>query len=184
MDIRHRRSISGMVFFLAGAVVAWKTRVQPTIALSTSESEFLAESGTGHLGLFIHTVLDKLLQHQSEATIVDEANDRFCMVSGSTSSTRQMHHISIRDFALQDWTERNIIALTACASNVNASDMFTNQVGKILLTHNNNHISGRTLFFRVNPGPSSCPQTCIWSQGGCQCFLPIVRICRNPVRNT
>jgi hypothetical protein len=38
MDIRPRRSISGMVFFLAGAVVAWKTHVQPTIVLSTAES--------------------------------------------------------------------------------------------------------------------------------------------------
>jgi hypothetical protein len=53
MDIRHRSSISGMVFFLAGAVVAWKTRVQPTVALSTAESEFLAASNRGKLGLFI-----------------------------------------------------------------------------------------------------------------------------------
>jgi hypothetical protein len=36
MDNGHRRSISGMVFFLAGAVVAWETRVQPTVALSTA----------------------------------------------------------------------------------------------------------------------------------------------------
>jgi hypothetical protein len=47
MDIQHRRSISGMVFFLAGDVVAWKNRVQPTIALSTAESEFLAARDTG-----------------------------------------------------------------------------------------------------------------------------------------
>jgi hypothetical protein len=54
MDIRHRRSISGMVFFFAGAVIAWKTCVQPTVALSTVESEFLAASDTGRLGLFTH----------------------------------------------------------------------------------------------------------------------------------
>jgi hypothetical protein len=51
MDIRHQGSISGMVFFLAGAVVAWKARVQPTVALSTPESDFLAESETGILGV-------------------------------------------------------------------------------------------------------------------------------------
>jgi hypothetical protein len=53
MDIRHRRSISGMVFFLAGAVVAWKTRVQPTVAQSTAESEFLSARDSGHLGIFV-----------------------------------------------------------------------------------------------------------------------------------
>jgi hypothetical protein len=58
MDIRHRRSISGMAFFLAGAVIAWRTHVQPTFALITAELEFLASSDTGHLGLFIHAMLN------------------------------------------------------------------------------------------------------------------------------
>jgi hypothetical protein len=133
MDIRHRRSISGMVFFLAGAVVACKTRVQPTVALSTAESEFLAASDTGRIGLFIRAVLTELLQPQHAATTVYEDNDAFQMVADSTAPTRQMRHIAIGDFALQDWTERNLISLTACASNVNASDMFTKQVGKIFV---------------------------------------------------
>jgi hypothetical protein len=53
MDIHHRRSIFGMVFFLARAVVSWKTRVQPTVAHSIVESEFLSASGSGCLGLFV-----------------------------------------------------------------------------------------------------------------------------------
>jgi hypothetical protein len=36
MESRHRRSISGMVFFLGGALIAWKTRVQPKVSLSTA----------------------------------------------------------------------------------------------------------------------------------------------------
>jgi hypothetical protein len=59
-----------MVFFLYGALVAWKTRVQPKIVLSTAYSEFLAASDTGFLGLFIHVVLDKLIQHHREALTV------------------------------------------------------------------------------------------------------------------
>jgi hypothetical protein len=55
-----------MVFFLAGAGVAWKTRAKPTISLTTAESEFLAASGNGRIGLFISAVLDELLQHQRE----------------------------------------------------------------------------------------------------------------------
>jgi hypothetical protein len=73
------------------------------------------------------------------------------MVANSTAPTRQMRHIAIRDFALQDRTERNLIALTACASNANASDMFTKQVGKILFARHHDHISGRSTFFRINP---------------------------------
>jgi hypothetical protein len=151
MDIRHRYSISGMVFFLAGAVVACKTRVQPTIELSTAESEFLAVSDTGCLGLFIRAVIDELLQHQREATTVYKENDAYQMVADSTAPTSKMRNIAIRDFALQDWIERNSIALMVCDSNVNASDMFTKLVGKIFRARHNDHISGWTTFFRINP---------------------------------
>jgi hypothetical protein len=102
MDIRHRRSISGMVLFLAGAVVAWKTRVQPTVALSSAESEFLAASDTGRPGIFIRAVIAELFQPQHAATAVYEDNDACLMVADSTAPTRQMRHIAIRDFALQD----------------------------------------------------------------------------------
>ena len=34
MDIHHHCSISGIVFKFAGAAIAWKCRVQPTVSLS------------------------------------------------------------------------------------------------------------------------------------------------------
>jgi hypothetical protein len=76
-----------MVFFLAGAVVAWKTRVQPTVSLITAESEFLAASDTGRLGLFIRDVLAELLQPQHAAMTFYEDNDACLMVASSTAPT-------------------------------------------------------------------------------------------------
>jgi hypothetical protein len=129
------------LFFLDGAVISWKTLIQATYAFSKAELEFLAASDIGRLGLYIRAVLDKLLQNQHAATTVYEDNNAFQIVAHSTSPIRQMRHINIHDFALQDWTERNSIALTACVSNANSSDMFTN----------NDHISGSATFFRINP---------------------------------
>jgi hypothetical protein len=172
--IRHRCSISGMVSFLAGAVVAWKTRVQPTIALSTAELEFLAASHTGRLGLFIRSVLAELLQPQHTATTVYEDNDACRTVANSTAPTHQMRHIAIRDFALQDWTQRNLVSLTACASNANASDMFTKQVEKLLFARHHDHISGRTTFFRINPDLLHVPRSSSGARGGVLVYRPVV----------
>jgi hypothetical protein len=64
-----------MVFFLDGSVIAWKTRFQRTVSVSTAESEFLAASVTGRLGLFIRAVFNELLQHKHAATAVYEDSD-------------------------------------------------------------------------------------------------------------
>jgi hypothetical protein len=142
------------------------THVQPTVALSTAESEFLAASDTGRLGILIRAVLAELLQPQHAATTVYEDNDSCRMVADSTAPTCQMRHIAIRAFALQDWTERNLISLTACASNANALDMFTKQVGKILFARHQNHISGLTTFFRINPDLLRVPRSSSGARGG------------------
>jgi hypothetical protein len=133
MDIRHRRSISGMVFSLGGAVIARKTRVQPTVSLSTAESELLAASDSGRLALFIRAVMTELGQSQLAAIHVYEDNVACIKVTGSSAPTRQMRHIEIHDFTLQDWNDRDLVTLVSCPSNANASDMFTKQVGKSFL---------------------------------------------------
>jgi hypothetical protein len=104
-----------MIFFLTDPVIACKPRVRLAVALSTAESEFLVASDTGRLGIFIRTMLNELLQHQHAATTVYEENYACRMVAYSTAPTCQMRHIDIHDFALQDWTEQIVIALTACA---------------------------------------------------------------------
>jgi hypothetical protein len=118
--------------------------------LSTPESEFLAASDTGHLGIFIHAVLDELQHHQRAATNVYEDNDACRMVADSTATTCQMRHIASHDFALQEWTGRNLMALKASASNENVSDMFTKQVGKNWCASYKYYIYGRNDFFRIN----------------------------------
>ena len=48
-DTRTRRSMTGIGMYLAGAPVAYRARLQPTVAMSTTESEFIAASDAGNL---------------------------------------------------------------------------------------------------------------------------------------
>jgi hypothetical protein len=85
-----------------------------------------------------------------------------------------MRHIGIRDFALQDWTEHNLIALTACASNANALDMFTKQVGKISFPRHHDHISVRSTFLRINPDLLHVPRSLSGARGGVLVYRPYI----------
>jgi hypothetical protein len=108
MDIQQQHTISGMVFFLGGAVIAWKT---PTVSLSTSEYEFLSASDSGRLALFIHAVMHKLHHSQVAATNIYEDNSACIKLADSSSPTQEIRHIAIYDFTLQDWTEHDLVAL-------------------------------------------------------------------------
>jgi hypothetical protein len=91
-----------------------------------------------------------------------------------------MRHIAIRDFALQDWTELNCIAFKACALNANSSDMFTKQVFNMLFARHNDHISGCTTFFRINPDLLLVPRHLSGARGGVIVPVGSVRSSRIP----
>ena len=44
MYLAERKSTSGYVFCIAGGPVSWKSKIQDTVALSTSEAEYVALS--------------------------------------------------------------------------------------------------------------------------------------------
>jgi hypothetical protein len=88
-DIHHRRSISGIVFKLAGVAIAWKCRVQTTITtLITSEAKYLAASDAGKIALYLHSVLDELHLPQTLATIIYEDNCGCLLMSCTAQPTK------------------------------------------------------------------------------------------------
>jgi hypothetical protein len=145
-DIRHRRSISGIIFKLAGAAIAWKCRVQTTISLSSSEAEYLAASDAGKMALYLRSVMDELNVPQELATVIYEDNRGALLMSRAAQPTKQTRHIEIRHYALNDWVERDLVSLEDCASGLNASDdIVTKQTGGILFARHLDNISGRLI---------------------------------------
>ena len=142
-DIRHRRSISGIVFKMAGAVIAWKCRVQPTVSLSSTEAEFLAASDAGKMALYLRSILDELHIPQHYATVLYEDNRGALLMANAAQPTKQSRHIDIRNYALLDWVERDLVSLEDVASGLNSSDILTKQTGPLLFARHVDNISGR-----------------------------------------
>jgi hypothetical protein len=86
-DIRHRRSVSGIAFLLAGAVVAYKTRVQPTVSTSSTEAEFIGASDAAKMALYIRSILDELHVPQTHATLIYEDNAAALMIANKAHSS-------------------------------------------------------------------------------------------------
>jgi hypothetical protein len=43
-DLEDRRSTTGFVFMMGGGATSWSSKRQPTIALSTTEAEYMAST--------------------------------------------------------------------------------------------------------------------------------------------
>jgi hypothetical protein len=68
-------SFSGICTQLAGGTIAYKTKFQRMIALSSTEAEFMAAYNVGRMSLFVCSILWDLDIPQEAATIAYKDND-------------------------------------------------------------------------------------------------------------
>jgi hypothetical protein len=129
---------------LAGGAIAWKCHVQITILLSTTESEVLSASDAGQLSIYLCSVLDELGHTQHCATIIFEDSLAAVLISQASHPIRQTRHIDIREFALLDWNNRDLISLESIDTSQNTSDMLTKQCPKVLYYRHYDIASGKT----------------------------------------
>ena len=120
--VNTHRSFTGICIQLAGGTIAYKTKFQPTVALSSTEAEFMAACDVGWMILFVRSVLWDLDIPQEAATIAYEDNDGCTVMGNAPKPTPYTCHINIRYFALCDWVERNLILLKRVNTSINIAD--------------------------------------------------------------
>ena len=129
---KTRRSFSGICIQLAGGTVAYKTKFQPTVALSSTEAEFMAACDVGRMCLFIRSILWDLDIPQEAATVAYEDNDGCTSMGNARKPTPRTRHIDIKYFALCDWIERDLLILERIDTSINPSDHLTKLLPRIL----------------------------------------------------
>lgn len=101
-DIDTRRSVSGSVFILHGAAVSWKSKMQPTVALSTTEAEYMAASRAAQEALYIRHLLRDLGYEQTDATVIYEDNQGCIAMSKNPVMRDCCKHINSRVHFLRE----------------------------------------------------------------------------------
>ena len=130
--VKTRRSFSGICIQLAGGTIAYKTKFQPTVALSSTEAEFMAACDVGRMSLYIRSILWDLDIPQEAATIAYEDNDGCTAMANAQKPTSRTRHIDIKYFALCDWVESDLIHLERIDTSINIADHLTKPLSRIL----------------------------------------------------
>jgi hypothetical protein len=148
---RTRRSLTGIVVKMAGGTVAYKTKFQVTIAMSSTEAEFMAACDAGKMMLFIRSILWDLEIPQEAATVLYEDNDACTAMANAQKPTTRTRHMDIRYFALSDWVERDLIILERIHTAVNVADHMTKLLDRTLFYRHVDHLMGH-----IPPAYSPC----------------------------
>jgi hypothetical protein len=96
-DTLTRRSITGLVFCLAGGAIAYKSKLQATVATSSTEAEFIAAVHAGKIAKYLRSVLKEFGFPQDAPTPLYEDNmAAIAMINERRPTPRiiVMHHIA------------------------------------------------------------------------------------------
>lgn len=149
--LKTRRSFGGLCIRFAGGTIAYKAWLQATVALSSTESEFISASDCGKVILYIRSILWDLGVPQDSATIAYEDNNACTAMANAQKPTTRTRHIDTRYFALCEWVERDLLKLERVDTSQNLADHFTKQLSSTLFHRHVDYIMGH-----VPPKYSTC----------------------------
>jgi hypothetical protein len=130
---------------MAGGVIAYKSKFQATIALSSTKAEFTAAAEAGKITLYLRSILYELGFSQDLPTIIFEDNTGALHMANAQQPTRRTRHMDTKHFAIQDWVAHDQIDVAPIATANNISDAFTKALGRIKFYEQNDVLMGRRI---------------------------------------
>ena len=94
---------------LAGAAIYYRTRLQSTVALSSTEAEFVNMADAGKTALYIRWILEEIGLIQVDPTPICADNQGAIYMANSQKPTRRTQHVEVKNFIILQWTEDDYI---------------------------------------------------------------------------
>lgn len=107
-DIDTRRSTTGYVFILSGGAISWSSRLQPTVAASTTEAEYMAAAYAIKEALWIRTLMNELGQDLKTIMIYADNQGAIKLLKNPVFSMRSKHIDVIYHFARERVMRKDI----------------------------------------------------------------------------
>ena len=133
-DQDTRRSTTGYVFTLAKAPVSWRSTLQSTVALSTTEAEYMAVTEAVKEAIWLHGLLDELGIGQKSIKVHCDSQSAIHLAKNQVYHARTKH-IDVRYHFVRKILEDSTILLQKIQTKENPADMLTKVVTTIKFQH-------------------------------------------------
>lgn len=128
-DSDERRSVTGYVCTFQGGPVSWTTKHQPTIALSTTEAEYMALSATVQEIMWLRGLNSELHpDFNNTATTVYCDNQSAIHLASTSKYLARSKHIDVRHHFIREKKELNIVNFVGIGTDAMVADNLTKAV--------------------------------------------------------
>lgn len=134
-DTSDRRSTTGYCVSLSqnSSLVSWKTRKQPTVALSTCEAEYMALASTIQECLYLEQLLGGIDNYNYTQTIVHEDNQGTIALAKNPVNRQRCKHFDIKYHFIRSTVIEGRVILMYCSTDNMIADVMTKPVNKLKL---------------------------------------------------
>lgn len=122
---RGQKSISGYIVVIAGGAVAWSSKKQATVALSTSEAEYIAATHAAKQVIWHRSLLRELDFPIPTTLTIFSDNQAAISIAHHPEFHARTKHIDIAFHFLRDHVENGTLNTVYINMDENVADIFT-----------------------------------------------------------
>ena len=130
-NLDNRRSTGGFVFIFAGGAISWSCKLQETVALSSTEAEYMAATQATKEAIWIGKLLQELNYLKKETITIILADNQGCInLAKNPTQHARTKHIDIQHHFIREKVEEKKIELIYCSTDDMVADMLTKSVSR------------------------------------------------------
>ena len=119
---------------LAGGAVSWASKLQPTVAASTTEAEYMAAAHAAKEALWLKKLMGSFGQGSKGIPILMYNDNQAAQaIMKNPTSHQKAKHIDIHHHFVRDRVQRGEVVVEHVESKLNCADMLTKAVSKVQL---------------------------------------------------
>jgi len=126
-DLDKRRSLTGFVFTLSGCAISWNATLQSTVALSTTEVEYMAAAEAVKEAIWLRGLVSDLGLQQDETVVFCDSQSAIHLTKNQMYHERTKH-IDVRYHFLREVVTQGGITAKKIGTTKNPADMLTKPV--------------------------------------------------------
>lgn len=123
-DLNTRKSTTGFVFICNGGAISWSSKLQPTVAVSTTEAEYMASAQAVKEALWLKNLFWSFGVKIETMKIFSDNQGAIKLLKNPIASVRSKHIDVLHHFA-RERVSRQEVVFEYCSTDVMVADVFT-----------------------------------------------------------